>query len=231
MFFFQFSSKVSVLIFLFAFFQLYSVVSWNGKVHCSAGYLFFLFSFFFYWLSPGLIILPRLEDQFVSQNPREVCASQFPGRILCCASTIWSCPPSSFLVNVICEGNLWDYTYYLLLWGLFTPTLAEDLPRRFEWQQVSSISRTLLSILADLINAIVWMISTFPLINNSSGPIVTVPIAPITNGITVTFIFHVFLVLKQVLGTSLSSSSFLLFQQSPQYFFFYHSSRMAWALN
>ena len=39
---FQFSSKVLVLILLFAFFKLYSVVSWNSKVHNSASYLVFV---------------------------------------------------------------------------------------------------------------------------------------------------------------------------------------------
>ena len=47
---FQFSSKVLVFIFLFAFFQFYPVVSWNGKVHLSAGSLFCC------WLSQGLVV-------------------------------------------------------------------------------------------------------------------------------------------------------------------------------
>ena len=36
----------------------------------------------FCWLSLGLIVWPRLCDLFVSQNPREVCTSHFPRRIL-----------------------------------------------------------------------------------------------------------------------------------------------------
>ena len=44
------------------------------------------------------------------------------------------------------------------------------------------VSRTLLSILSDLINAIVWMVSI----------LVAVPSAPITICITVTFMFHIF---------------------------------------
>ena len=46
-------------------------------------------------------------------------------------------------------------------------TLADDLRLEFVWQQVSSVSRTLLSILADLDNAVVWMVSTRPLISMS----------------------------------------------------------------
>ena len=58
------------------------------------------------------------------------------------------------------------------------------------------ISRTLLSILAVLNNAVVWMVSTrLPTSNSSSPfsiPLVTVPNAPITIGIIVTYIFHSF---------------------------------------
>ena len=58
------------------------------------------------------------------------------------------------------------------------------------------VSRTLLSILADLNNAVVWTVSTHPIISKSScpctNPLVTVPRAPITIVIIVTFVFHSF---------------------------------------
>ena len=58
------------------------------------------------------------------------------------------------------------------------------------------VSGTLLSILADLSNAVVWIVSTRPLISNSSSPftnhLVSVPRAPITIGITITFMFYSF---------------------------------------
>ena len=58
------------------------------------------------------------------------------------------------------------------------------------------ISRTLLSILAVLDNAVVWMVFTRPPTIKSSSPfnspLVTVPKAPITIGIIVTFMFHSF---------------------------------------
>ena len=81
--FFQFSNKVLVPISLFAFFQFYLVVSRDVKVHYSAcpPPFFLLLLGFFVW--------PRLSDAFVFQNPREVCAFHFPGRILGCAYTIW----------------------------------------------------------------------------------------------------------------------------------------------
>ena len=71
--FFQFPSEFQLLIFLFAFFQFYSMISRESK-----------FSFFCWSLS-GLVVWSRLGDLFVSQNPRGVCASHFPGQMLGCA--------------------------------------------------------------------------------------------------------------------------------------------------
>ena len=57
-------------------------------------------------------------------------------------------------------------------------------------------SMTLLRILTDPTNAVVWMVSICPLIFKSSNPfinpLVTVPRAPIITCITVTFMFHSF---------------------------------------
>ena len=114
--------------------------------------------------------------------------------------------------------------YYFTLWEFFPSALADGFLLEFEWLQVSTslqdsshyffshkchlmvlylsssdckslqISRTLLSILADLSNAMVRMVSILPLISNSSSLsfklLGTVPSAPITIGITVTLIFH-----------------------------------------
>ena len=70
------------------------------------------------------------------------------------------------------------------------------------------VSITLLCILADLNNAVVWMTSTRPLISKSSchctNLLLTVPRAPITIGITVTFMFHSFF-------NSLARSRYLYF--------------------
>ena len=58
------------------------------------------------------------------------------------------------------------------------------------------VSRTVLSILVDLNNAVVWMISTRPVISKCScpciNPLVTVLWALIIIGITITFMFHSF---------------------------------------
>ena len=70
----------------------------------------------------------------------------------------------------------------------------------FHWSLSDSkspqVSRTLLSILAVLSNAVIWIVSTRPLTFKSSrpynNPLVIVPKAPITIGTTVTFMFHSF---------------------------------------
>ena len=84
------------------------------------------------------------------------------------------------------------------------------------------VSRTLLSILAELNNVVGWMVSTCPLVSMSSNPfnnpLVTALSPPITIGITVTFMFHSFF-------SSVAWSRYLSFftlvygqpgQQSPQ---------------
>ena len=70
------------------------------------------------------------------------------------------------------------------------------------------VSRTLLSILAVLNNAVVWMVSTRPPTSKSSSPfsnpLVIAPKAPITIGIIVTCMFHSFF-------NSLARSKYLSF--------------------
>ena len=87
----------------------------------------------------------------------------------------------------------------------------------FHWSLSNSKSpqafRILLSILAVLKIAVVWMVSTRPLISKSSSlfnnPLVSVPKTPITVGIFVTFMFHNFF-------SSLPKSWYLSF-----FFFFF----------
>ena len=70
----------------------------------------------------------------------------------------------------------------------------------FHWSLSDSkspqASRTLLSILSILSNAVIWIVSTCPPPSKSSRPInnplVTVPKAPIKIGTIITFIFHSF---------------------------------------
>ena len=101
----------------------------------------------------------------------------------------------------------------------------------FHWnlsdRKSTQVFRTLLSILADLNKALVWIVSTRPLISKSScpctKPLVIIPSAPITIGITITSMFHGFSVLLQRLGTYLSFRfpSVLPFGQPPLYRFFF----------
>ena len=89
------------------------------------------------------------------------------------------------------------------------------------------VSRTLLSILVDLNNAVIWMVSTRPLISKYSSPcinpLVSVPLALITIGIIVTFMFHSFSIPKQGPDTNPSFSFLsillcgLLGQQGPRF--------------
>ena len=52
---------------------------------------------FFYWLSLGLVVWPRLSDQFVSQNPREFCASRTDSGL--CINHLFMWPNLNFLNN------------------------------------------------------------------------------------------------------------------------------------
>ena len=81
------------------------------------------------------------------------------------------------------------------------------------------VTRTLLSILADLNNAVVWMISDCPLIFNSSSPL-TKPLGNVTSaliiiGITVTFMFHCFFLVFGKFQVLVSLSFRLIFTQWP----------------
>ena len=92
----------------------------------------------------------------------------------------------------------------------------------FHWRLSDSkspqVSRTLFSILAVFNNAVIWMVSTRPPTSKSSrpfdNPLVTVPKAPITIGIIVTFMFHSFfssLARSKYLSLFSHSFSFILY--------------------
>ena len=87
-----------------------------------------------------------------------------------------SLPPRFFYVVFKSSYRYIDAIIILLLFEFFQSVLANE----FEWEQVSG---TLLSILTDLNNAVVWMVSTRPLISKSSSPgtnpLVTVPRASV----------------------------------------------------
>ena len=116
--------------------------------------------------------------------------------------------------------SFWVHFYYYSFQSIesfFPPALADSFSPDFEWQQVS----TLLGLFT-----VFWLVSTRPLTSKSSNPcaffLVIVPRAPITIGITVTFMFHSFSIPWQGPGTYLASCILLILlyglpgQQSPQ---------------
>ena len=111
--FFQFHSKVKVLIPLFAFIQFYFIVSRDSKVHNSA-------PFFFCWLLLDLLVIPKFGELFLSHNPRGVFAPNSPGQILGCAYSICSYSQTSTSCTIPC-GSPWppiralSYTLYVLI--------------------------------------------------------------------------------------------------------------------
>ena len=82
--FFQFPSKVEVLILLFTFFQFYSVVSRDRKVDN------YVSSLSFCWLLWGMVFWLRLGDPCVCQGPIGVYVCYFLGEVLGCTYTICS---------------------------------------------------------------------------------------------------------------------------------------------
>ena len=90
----------------------------------------------------------------------------------------------------------------------------------FHWRLSDSkspqVSRTLLSILAVFNNAVIWMVSIRPPTSKSSrpfnNPLVTVPKAPVTIGIIVTFMFHSFFFFQFSIKVEVFISLFTFYQ-------------------
>ena len=79
-------------------------------------------------------------------------------------------------------------------WEFFTSALAMVYHWSLNDNNSPRVSRTFLSILVDLNNVAVWIVSSRPVISMSfsTNPLVIVPRAPIPIGIIVTFTFHCF---------------------------------------
>ena len=145
---------------------------------------------------------------------------------ICYSLIYWSIRTIQSFTN-----SYYNYYYYLLI---------ENFSRQrqlmgFHWTlsrcNSLQISRTLLSIMADLNNVVLWMVSTHSVISKSSSLFihlsVTVPRAPITIGKSVIFMFHNFF---DSLARSSNFPTFLYLkillsgqpeQQSPQFCKFY----------
>ena len=101
-----------------------------------------------------------------------------------------------FFHLILIDYYYYYYYYYLLLESFSHHCYLIVFHRSLSDSKSPQVSRTLLTILAVLNNAVVWMVSTSPPTPKSpspvNSPLVTVPNAPITNGISVTFMFHSF---------------------------------------
>ena len=205
--FFQFPSNVQVFIFLF-------VLLYRQPGQQNQEFGEFSFSC---WLLLSLVILLRLGDPFVFQYPIGVCTSLSPEQIPGWANSIClygqisvSCtvpsglpfPPAQIyshtLSMLFCCIRLscdWPLLLLLLLLESFSLQYQQTVSRwSLSVSKPIQVSRTLLIILADLNNALIWTASARPLISNSSIPfinlLVTVSRAPITIGINVTVMFQ-----------------------------------------
>ena len=111
-----------------------------------------------------------------------------------------SCQRSEILFLLL--GKVSELNFYLYFSLSFVLSLSKEF-----WnvelaemlgsaEQSPQVSRSLLGIWLDLNNAVVWMVSACPLISKSYSPFTKtlgiVPSAPITIGITITFMFHCF---------------------------------------
>ena len=109
-----------------------------------------------------------------------------------------------------------SFGYYYYYYYLLESVSHQRLLMVFHWSRSDSkspqISRTFLSILADLNNVVVWMVSTGPFISKSTSPFynpsVTVPRTPITIGIIFTLMFQFFNSLVRSTYLSFFSLSF-----------------------
>ena len=86
--------------------------------------------------------------------------------------------------------------YSFTSWAFLHQYLLMDFYWSLSLLKSPQVTRTVLSILADFNNAVVWMVSARPFISKSScpftNPLLTVPRAPITIGINGIFMFHSF---------------------------------------
>ena len=159
--FFRFPSKIEILIVLFTFFQIYSVVSRDSKIYNFASCLFF---FFLITMKSGL--LAEIKWSVSMSKSHRICVLLLLSLLLL------------FLQRFSRQRSLM----------VFHRSLSDS--------KSPQVSRTLLSIFADLNDIVVCMLSTHPLISNSSSPfnnpLVTVTKAPITIGIIVIFMLHSF---------------------------------------
>ena len=178
-------------------------------------------------------------DLFIYQNPRECYASLCPGRIqsLCIwhlalwsnfnllHNSYWITFPTELclVLCTFCASLLHSFMWsiIIIIIDFFSSFSRQRYLMISHWILRDSksplICRSLLSILVDLNNAVVWIVFTRPLISKSSSPctchLVIVPRAPITTNIT----FIIIIIIIIIISSSSSSSSSI----SPSAFSYY----------
>ena len=105
---------------------------------------------------------------------------------------------SSFLDLLRCSFHFLNYYYYYYYYYYFTHLRVFHISVSWWFSTGVWVTASLLtfpglfSIMADFNNAVVWMVSTRPLISKSSisftNPLTTVPSSPYTIGIIITFV-------------------------------------------
>ena len=163
-------------------------------IYCDYRPPFFIFFFPSFTPPPENNIL-KLHLTFEQQEEHTINPGHFKNINLQVLSPKLSCKKRAAL-------HLWDkdYFYYHYCYYYYSFFSHQLTLMVFHWSLSDSkspqVSRTLLSILTVLNNAIVWMVSTRRPTSKSSSPfsnpLVTVPKAPITSGIIVTRMFHSF---------------------------------------
>ena len=128
---------------------------------------------------------PRERRLCMSKSDRSLCVLFFrSGTVLC-------------IINVHNYNYYYYYYYYFTLFESFSLTrelMVSDLS--LSDSRSSPVSRTRLNFLADLYNAVVWIVSTCAVIFKSSSPFTkslgNFPDALTTIGLNITFSFHSF---------------------------------------
>ena len=143
------------------------------------------------WLTRGLVVRPRLDDPFVSQNHKDFLRLIFLDGFWVVHRLPVHMVEFKFLAQFPVDHLAHPVMYYYCCcccysWRVFdTGVWVTSSPQ---------VSRTLLIILTDLNNAVVWMVSTCRLISKPSStymkPSGIVPSVSITIGIRVTFMFQ-----------------------------------------
>ena len=184
----------------------FQFVLWrDSKVHYSTGFFYFFFVSSFY----VFVFWSVLWDLFVSQNPRKSVRLIFQDGFRYMQISFGSIVKFQFLAQFQVDhfplSRVFSYMVFALACRLFLSLLGEVFTQTwadgFHWWSLNKskcpqVSRTLLSILADVYNAVVWMVSTCPVLSNSScsfgTTLCTVPSAHIITCFTVTFMFRSF---------------------------------------